>query len=340
PACRAGAAQACSEPRRREILDKLHAYFSQDIGKRHVSLLHGLGGAGKTQICLKFLAESDKSRFMDVFFLDASTIDTIKSGLKNIALTRSIGSEADDTSRWLASSEDDWLLIFDNADDPSINLFHYFPQRSSGNILITSRILYVHAPDSHHHITDMEEEDAVRLLLASAIQPSTSETEILQETLSRYLFLRSWAIVQAGAYIAKTRKLRNYLALYKQNHAGLLSRLPDQSHDKYAWSVYTTWDISFKCLGPLAAKFLQLCSFLHHEGISEAIFSSAAIYKQESLGPTEEQMKEPHEFLNNFWTQSGSWDEVYFTDMTVELQGYSLINQDANTNLFSIHPLV
>jgi hypothetical protein len=79
---------------------------------------------------------------------------------------------------------------------------------------------------------------------------------------------------------------------------------------------------------------------LHHEGISEAIFSSAAIYKQESLGPTEEQMKEPHEFLNNFWTQSGSWDEVYFTDMTVELQGYSLINQDANTNLFSIHPLV
>jgi tRNA A37 threonylcarbamoyladenosine biosynthesis protein TsaE len=47
---------------RRNILDKLHAYFSQDIGKRHVSLLHGLGGAGKTQICLKFLDETDKSR--------------------------------------------------------------------------------------------------------------------------------------------------------------------------------------------------------------------------------------------------------------------------------------
>jgi hypothetical protein len=47
---------------RRDILDEMHAYLSQDIGMRHVSLLHGLGGAGKTQICLKFLAESDKSR--------------------------------------------------------------------------------------------------------------------------------------------------------------------------------------------------------------------------------------------------------------------------------------
>jgi hypothetical protein len=184
---------------RRDILDKLQAYFSRDIGMRHISLLHGLGGAGKTQICLKFLAESDKSRcdlscttylvassnslhrFTDVFFLDASTVDTINSGLKNIALTQSLGSEVDDASHWLASSQDEWLLIFDNADDPSINLFHYFPQSSSGNILITSRNpqLYVHAPDSHHHITDMDEEDAVRLLLASAIQPSISETENL-----------------------------------------------------------------------------------------------------------------------------------------------------------------
>ncbi|KAJ7278543.1 P-loop containing nucleoside triphosphate hydrolase protein [Mycena rebaudengoi] len=327
---------------RRDILDKLHAYFSQDIGKRHVSLLHGLGGAGKTQICLKFLDETDKSRFMDVFFLDASTIGTIKSGLKNIALTRSIGSEDDDASRWLASSQDEWLLIFDNSDDPRINLFNHFPQSSRGNILITSRNpeLYVHAPDSHHRISDMKEDDAVRLLLACSMQPANTETENLARDIVKALYCFPLAVVQAGAYIAKTRKLRNYLTLYEENHTGLLSRLPDQSHDKYAWSVYTTWNISFKALGHMATKFLQLCSFLHHEGISEAIFSNAATYKHRPLGPTEEQMKDPHEFLNNFLTQSGFWDEVHFTDITVELQGYSLINQAPNTNLFSFHPLV
>ncbi|KAJ7277393.1 P-loop containing nucleoside triphosphate hydrolase protein [Mycena rebaudengoi] len=327
---------------RREILDKLHAYFSQDIGKRHVSLLHGLGGAGKTQICLKFLDETGKSRFTDVFFLDASTIDTIKSGLKNIALTRSIGSEADDASRWLASSQDEWLLIFDNADDPSINLFNYFPQCSSGNILITSRNpqLHIHAPDAHYHISDMEEEDAVRLLLASAVQPGTTETEDLAKDIVKALYCFPLAVVQAGAFIATTGTLRKYLTMFEQNCAQLLSRIPSQSHDKYAWSVYTTWDISFKCLGPVAAQFFQICSFLHHEGISETIFSNAATYKHDPLGPTEEQIEEPQRFLNNFLTQAGSWDDLRFTDVTSEIKGYSLMGQDPNTNLFSIHPLV
>ncbi|KAJ7245209.1 hypothetical protein C8J57DRAFT_1679730 [Mycena rebaudengoi] len=275
---------------RRNILDNMHAYFSQDIGRRHVCLLHGLGGAGKTQICLKFLDETDKSRFMDVFFLDASTIDTIKAGLKNIALTQSIGSNDEDASRWLASSQEEWLLIFDNADDPSIKLFNYFSQSSSGNILITSR----------------------------------------NPQLALYCF--PLAIVQAGAYIAKTQKLRKYLTVYEQNRAELLSRLPDQPIDKYAWSVYTTWNISFKCLGQLAAKFLQICSFLDHEGISETIFPM--------LPHTSEQIREPLEFLNNFLTPAGTWDELHFTDMTMEIQGYSLINEDPNTNILSIHPLV
>ncbi|KAJ7278411.1 hypothetical protein C8J57DRAFT_1465521 [Mycena rebaudengoi] len=288
------------------------------------------------------LRMSESDIFTDVFFLDASTIDTIKSGLKNIALTRSIGTEDVDVSRWLASRKAEWLLIFDNADDPSINLAHYFPQSSSGNILITSRNpkLHVHAPDAHHHISDMEEEDAVQLLLASAVESHTTETETLAAEIVKVLHCFPLAVVQAGAFIAQTGKLRNYLTLYKKNRGQLLSRVPAQSHDKYAWSVYTTWDISFKCLGPLAAKFLQICSFLHHDGISETIFSNAATYEPGPLGPTEEQIKEPREFLGNFLTQAGTWDELRFIDITTEIQGYSLIHQDPNTNQLSMHPLV
>jgi hypothetical protein len=131
-------------------------------------------------------------RFTDVFFLDASTIDTIKRGLKNIAVTQGIGSEDEDASRWLASRQDEWLVIFDNADDPSINLFHYFPQTSTGNILITSRNpkLHVHAPDAHYHISDMEEEDAVKLLLASAVEARTPETEVLATKIVKVFALK------------------------------------------------------------------------------------------------------------------------------------------------------
>ena len=35
----------------------MHAYFSHDVGKRHVFVLYGLGGAGKSQISFKFIEE-------------------------------------------------------------------------------------------------------------------------------------------------------------------------------------------------------------------------------------------------------------------------------------------
>jgi hypothetical protein len=45
---------------RQAILDKLHEFFNQDIGKQHIYVLHGLGGAGKTQIGLKFINDSSQ----------------------------------------------------------------------------------------------------------------------------------------------------------------------------------------------------------------------------------------------------------------------------------------
>ncbi|KAJ7260180.1 hypothetical protein C8J57DRAFT_1072445 [Mycena rebaudengoi] len=320
----------------------MHQYFAQDIGKRHVCLLHGLGGSGKTQIALKFLDESQSDRFTDVFLLDASTAETIQAGLKNIALSRSLGSDHEEASCWLASSNTEWLLFFDNADDPKLNLFNFFPQSTYGNILITSRNpqLRVHAPGAHHQISDLEQEAAVQLLLASAAEPATSENQMLATQIVKVLYCFPLAVVQAGAYISKTRDLRSYIALYEQNHARLLSEVPVQSQDKYAWSVYTTWDISFKCLSKLAARFLQLCSFLHHEGISEAIFANAAVYSPDLLNPTEEQAKEPRNFLDHFFTAAGMWDALSFSEMASEIQEYSLINKDPNTHLFSIHPLV
>lgn len=43
---------------RQAILDKMHEFFNQDIGKQNIYVLHGLGGAGKTQIGLKFVNNS------------------------------------------------------------------------------------------------------------------------------------------------------------------------------------------------------------------------------------------------------------------------------------------
>jgi hypothetical protein len=69
----------------------------------------------------------------------------------------------------------------DNADDPSIDLHQFFPASTGGNITITSRNpqLRVHAPGANYQVSDMEEEDAVQLLLTSAAQEITNENQSL-----------------------------------------------------------------------------------------------------------------------------------------------------------------
>ncbi|KAJ7496347.1 hypothetical protein B0H11DRAFT_2190115 [Mycena galericulata] len=325
---------------RQAILDKMHGYFDQDTGDQHIFLLHGLGGAGKTQIALKFIKQA-LTQFSDIFLIDTSTQDTIDRGLKNIAVTKNAGTGGQDALRWLSSTPSQWLLFFDNADDPKIDLNQYFPKCSHGNILITSRNpgLCVYA-GAHSLVSDMEESDAIVLLLTSAVQDITLKNKEISAKIVKALWYLPLAIIQAGAFIAKSGALNTYLALYNENRACLLSEKPTQSHDDYAWTVYTTWQISFNQLSQPAATLLQLCSFLHHQGIYEGIFSGASLYELEDYGPSQEELQKPLEILSQFLRPDGTWDSLSFVVSTNELRAYSLINLNMETGLFSIHPLV
>jgi myo-inositol-hexaphosphate 3-phosphohydrolase len=116
--------------------------------------------------------------FSDIFFIDSSTIATIDAGLKNIAIMKSAGDSQQEGLLWLTSQVKAWLVVFDNADDPSINLQDFIPECDHGNIIVTSRNpgLCVYA-GSDSLVSDMEEQDAVALLLKSAAQKVTAATE-------------------------------------------------------------------------------------------------------------------------------------------------------------------
>ncbi|KAJ7761737.1 P-loop containing nucleoside triphosphate hydrolase protein [Mycena metata] len=325
---------------RGDILNTMHQIFS-GTGIQHIYVLYGLGGAGKTQIALKFIKESS-SRFSDIFFIDASTMTTIETGLKNIAVLKNFGDSPQDGLLWLISKVEEWLLFFDNADDPRINLKDFIPQCNHGNIIITSRNsgLRVYAESNSSLVFDMEEEDAVILLLKSALQQATSHTEQIAAEIVKSLHGIPLAIVQAGTFISKSQDLDGYLPLYMKYQARLLSEKPAQYHDQYAWTVYTTWQMSFDQLTPLATMFLQHCSFLHYNGISEEIFRYASQYQGALNLPSKEELQEPLEFLSHFLGPTGEWDSLQFLDATNEAQSYSLISFDAEKKIFSIHPLV
>ncbi|KAJ7463350.1 hypothetical protein FB451DRAFT_1370786 [Mycena latifolia] len=282
-----------------------------------------------------------RGRFTDIFLIDTSTLETIDTGLKNVSRMKNIGDAAQDALQWLKSKQHKWLLLFDNADDPKINLNDYFPQCSHGNILITSRNpgLCVHA-GAHCAVSDMEEQDAVDLLLRSAAQDTTDDTKASAAQIVKILWYMPLAIIQAGAFISKSGNLGGYLELYAHNKTRLLTERPGQTHDNYTWTVYTTWQISFEQLSQEAQTFLKLCSFLHYQGISQDIFKNATDYRFGPTSPSKEVLEMALTVLSHFLGTSGVWDPFCFVDVTNELRTYSLINFDSEKNMLSIHPLV
>ncbi|KAJ7434416.1 hypothetical protein FB451DRAFT_1195349 [Mycena latifolia] len=317
---------------REDTLKEMMEYFNTSIGQRHTFLLHGLGGSGKSQIAFKFVEQS--TRFPDVYFVDGSSQQTIDNDLATLALAKNVGKTFQDSLLWLSHQHIEWLIVFNNADDIHLNLMEYFPSGSHGNILITSQ-----NPDlrqlaqATYKVEQMALEEAINLLLSAA---QYDIMEVANRDVGKQ-------IVQAGAFISSSRGLQKYLDFYEHtaSRMQLLHKKPPQS--EYGWSVYATWQISFDNLSSQARELLQVCSFIHHDGITEDIFQQAALYQITPHGPTEADLQEPLGFLVKFLDSTGSkWDSLKFIGLTDELGRFSLIDFQAASGdiTFSIHPLV
>ncbi|KIJ91317.1 hypothetical protein K443DRAFT_14508 [Laccaria amethystina LaAM-08-1] len=133
---------------REDIIEKLKNHFApQDQGdkQRKSFLLYGIGGIGKTQICLKFVEEM-ADRFFHVFWIDASSEDTITLSLKGLCFhpdakaAISLSSVSSQSAlAWISSLQTEWLLVFDNADGRPEVVEKFLPSGLTGNILVTSR---------------------------------------------------------------------------------------------------------------------------------------------------------------------------------------------------------
>jgi hypothetical protein len=179
----------------------MQTFFSKDLGQRHTFVLHGLGGSGKSQIAFKFiqvcrtngrfviptlnhaLAHFKLYRFSDVYFIDATSAETITMALKDIALAKGVGDSDKDVLDWLSGLHEEWLLLFDNADNTMLDLHNYFPTCTHGNIIITSRNreTCIHATElqAHYHVSGLENNEAIGLLFKVAHLDHESENAVL-----------------------------------------------------------------------------------------------------------------------------------------------------------------
>ncbi len=129
---------------------------------RNVVAVSGLGGVGKTQLCIHY-AKQHHDMYSSIFWLHAKDESTVKAGIVGLAMRVADGPSSLRASNlsneeeavkwflaWLSKSENSrWLVIFDNYDDPDVpgmrsttgyDLRQFFPLRQHGSILITTRV--------------------------------------------------------------------------------------------------------------------------------------------------------------------------------------------------------
>lgn len=117
--------------------------------KQRRLIVGGIGGIGKTQLAIAYANHHD-NEYKSVFWLNAASEATLKDSLRSIA-GRIFNVQdpsvlegdkiRDSIHRWLSDQENtQWLLIFDNYDDPSqFDIKSYYPLTSYGAIIVTTR---------------------------------------------------------------------------------------------------------------------------------------------------------------------------------------------------------
>jgi hypothetical protein len=146
------------------------------------------------------------------------------------------------------------------------------------------------------------------------------------------------AISQAGAFIHCHSSFNDYLQLFQHEHEHLLQNEEFQDLDPYGVSAYAAWKLIYDKLDASARSFLQICSMLYHEGISEQMFEKASL-SQEQLEDPELQNKVT-QLLNQLGKKDVHWSSWDFLQVVKCLGSYSLIKYDHSNGTYSVHPLV
>ena len=153
---------------REQELTEIHRALSQEDG-RHVVVLHGMGGIGKTQMTVAYATRHQKE-YSAIFWLNCKDEDSLKQsylraaqrilrehpstvGLAAAKEDKNLEDVVDAVRDWFDQRNNTrWLLIYDNYDRPklpgsedplAIDLRRYLPDMSPGSIIITTRLAQV-----------------------------------------------------------------------------------------------------------------------------------------------------------------------------------------------------
>ncbi|KAF8521436.1 hypothetical protein BU17DRAFT_64929 [Hysterangium stoloniferum] len=355
-----------------KYLSKLRSFFAPENSHSMWNhfLLYGMGGVGKTQICLKFIEELVSndcrvlSHFWRIFWIDGTNAETLINGLSSIAddpegISKGIKKSREAVLTWLTATNKKCLIIFDNANGMDGAVKDYLEQTCQIYVLITSR-----NPGLASHVTDslevlsMESDQAISLFQAAAKfdkKLNTISQEWLEKIVTQLGFL-PLAIDIAGAAISTGLcGITEYLMMHEKYHADIFDA--DNPSMKgalgYNHTVYSTLKLSYDLIEKQAilmksaqdALFvLKVLAFFHHQNIMERIFKQAAELPPAKtydgkLQTTSSDLPAQLLTCNN----DGQWESLKFRIAIQVLCDYSLLTRDPATQYsysWTMHPMI
>lgn len=323
---------------REEILEQLHYELKSNnaAALSQPMAICGLGGIGKTQVAIEYIYRY-RDEYEPILWVKADSRDSIVSDYVSIAkyLHLPVKDDSDQNlvvtavRNWLRTN-DKWLLVLDNADDPRL-IEYFLPSNLQGYILLTSR-----APSFDNlgitnpiEIKKMLTEEAKEFFFKRTGRRDLDQAEVcsLQELITE-LDCLPLAMEQAGAYIHKLNcSFTEYLYSYRRHGLELLKKSKVQS-TQYPKSVSTTWLLNFEQVeqtSKISADILFASAFLNCNNIPFDIF----IKGSEELG------ENIHSLLHGIED-----DALIFKEALKPLRQFSLITTYYDKTTFDIHRLV
>jgi tetratricopeptide (TPR) repeat protein len=321
---------------REELLSELRTHLLAQHSSAIGQAISGLGGIGKTQLAVEY-AHRHADDYPFVLWIHAENQESLIASYSEVAALLKLPERTEPDQAvliqaiktWLHTQQD-WLLIFDNADEPAL-LRPFLPTRLTGHLLLTTRAADISSLELGFaqplQVQRFSPEDGVLFLLRRLRGDASHEPTTLSEwPLARQVSLEldglPLALTQASAYMLATQiDLAAYLHLYQQHHLRLFQHHPHQ--DPTQKTVLTTWSLSFERIeaqSRTAADLLRLCAFLASDAIPEVILTTGAAQQGRSLA-----------LLAN---------PLEFNAAIDLLSRYSLLQRDPATTTLSLHRLV
>jgi tetratricopeptide (TPR) repeat protein len=280
--------------------------------------INGLGGGGKTAVALELAYRMiAKHSPLLIFWVPAISRETFEIAYREIGTLLRIPGITDNNAdikklvKHALDSGDfgNWLMVVDNADDPSIlldstkdglqsaRLYDYLPRSDRGSILFTTRGRKAAerlTPSNALELGDLNETEAKQLIIRRISNKALLDDHDATNELLELLTNLPLAIVQAAAFINSNQvSFADYVSLFKQADTEIevfSESFDDPSrYEETESTIAKTWQISFNQIlkhHRLAADYLSFVACVDRVNIPQSLLPSdgTAVQRLKALG--------------------------------------------------------